>query len=143
MKSRAFGWVQDPGKIENLRRTVEVFDDQSSTYHELINELIPTLIEERDGRNCFISELKRTPLKLKYTDLKGTAFTPRKDSRCNGIIQALIKGQKREFIGDWPADNFIRWAHVLGFIHYDSNIDSFSITKFGLQYTRTQTGTSD
>lgn len=142
MKSHTFGWIQDPGKIGNLRRTVEVFDDQSSTYYELIDELIPTLIEERDGRDCFISELKRTPLRLKYTDLKGTAFTPRKDSRCNGIIQAVIKGQRREFIGDWPADNFIRWAHALGFIHYDSNIDSFSITEFGLQYTRTQTGTS-
>ena len=143
MKLHTFGWIQDSGKIENLRRTVEVFDNQSSTYHELIDELIPTLIEERDGRNYFISELKCIPLKLKYTDLTGTAFTPRKDSRCNGIIQAVIKGQKREFIGNWPADNFIRWAHAFGFIHYDSRTDSFSITKFGLQYTKTQTGTSD
>ncbi len=143
MAIRTFGWIQDPGKIENLRRTVEVFDDQSTTYRELIDTLIPTLVETQDGRNHFISELKRIPLKLKYKDLKGTAFTPRKDSRCNGIIQAAIKGQKREFISDWPADNFIRWAHALGFIHYDSGSDSFLITEFGLKYTKTEPDTSD
>ena len=143
MTTRTFGWIQDPGKTENLRRTVEVFYDQSPTYRELIDKLIPTLVEERDGRDHFISELKRIPLKLKYKDLKGTTFKPRKDSRCNGIIQAAIKGQKREFILDWPADNFLRWAHALGFIQYDRNTDSFSITEFGLQYTKTQTGTTD
>lgn len=143
MTTRTFGWIQDPGKIENLRRTVEVFDNQSPTHRELIDKLIPTLVEEQDGRSHFISELKRIPLKLKYKDLKGTAFKPRRDSRCNGIIQAVIKGQKREFISDWPADNFLRWAHAIGFIQYDSGTDSFSITKFGLQYTKTQSGTSD
>ena len=74
MKPHTFGWIQDPGKIENLRRTVEVFDNQSPTYHQLIDLLIPTLVEEHDGRVHFISELRRTPLKLKYKDLKGTAF---------------------------------------------------------------------
>ena len=143
MAIRTFGWIQDPGKIENLRRTVEVFDNQSPTYRELIGTLIPTLVEKRDGRDHFISELKRIPLKLKYKDLKGTAFTPRKDARCNGIMQAAIKGQKREFISDWPADNFIRWAHALGFIQYDSGSDSFLITEFGLKYTKTEPDTSD
>ena len=59
MTIRTFGWIQDPGKIENLRRTVEVFDNQSPTYRELIDDLIPTLVEKRDGRNHFISELNR------------------------------------------------------------------------------------
>lgn len=143
MAIRTFGWVQDSGKIKNLRRTVEIFYEQSPTYRELINKLIPTLVEEQDGRDYFISELKRIPLKLKYKDLKGSAITPRKDSRCNGIIQAAIRGQKREFISDWPADNFLRWAHALGFIQYDRNADTFSITEFGLRYTETQTDTPD
>ena len=143
MASRTFGWIQDAGKIENLRRTVEVFYDQSPTYRELIDKLIPTLVEKQDGRDHFISELKRIPLKLKYKDLKGTAFKPRRDSRCNGIMQAAIKGQTHGFILDWPADNFLRWAHALGFIQYDSGTDSFSITEFGLQYAKTQTGTPD
>ena len=36
MATRTFGWVQDSGKIENLRKTVEMFDRSSSTYQELI-----------------------------------------------------------------------------------------------------------
>lgn len=138
MSTRTFGWVQDPGKIENLRKTVEIFDHQSPTYKILIGKQIPALVEEHDGRDRFLSEMSKTPVKLKYTDLVGTAFTPRSQSRCNGILQAAIKGQRREFIGNWPADNFLRWAHALGFIQYDSGEDSFSITEFGLKYSRSQ-----
>ena len=140
MATRTFGWVQDPGKIENLRKTVEAFDHQSPTYKVLIGKQIPALVEERDGRDRFLSEMNKTPLKLKYTDLVGTAFKPRSQSRCNGILQAAIKGQRREFIGNWPADNFLRWAHALGFIQYDNSEESFSITEFGLQYTKSKQG---
>lgn len=143
MATRTFGWVQDPGKIENLRKTVEIFDRGSSTYQELIENRIPTLVQEQDGRNRFLSELSRIPLKLKYIDLVGTAFNPRSESRCNGILQAAIKGQRRAFIGDWPADNFLRWAHSLGFIQFDKNTDCFSITEVGLQYVKTKPGTFD
>ncbi len=138
MASRTFGWIQDAGKIENLRKTVEVFDQESPTYKILIEKHIPMLVEERDGRDEFLSKLSRIPLKLKYEDLVGTAFYPRLESRCNGILQAAIKGQRRGFIGNWPADNFLRWAHALGFIQYDSEADSFSITDFGIQYTRSK-----
>ena len=119
MATRTFGWVQDPGKIENLRKTVEIFDRSSSTYQELIENRIPALVQEQDERDRFLSELSRIPLKLKYTDLVGTSFKPRSKSHRNGILQAAIKGQRREFIGDWPADNFLRWAHALGFIQFD------------------------
>ena len=143
MARHTFGWVQDSGKIENLRKTVEVFDRNSSTYQELIENRISLLVQEQDGRDQFLSELSRIPLKLKYSDLVGTAFNPRSQSRCNGILQAAIKGQKRAFIGDWPADNFLRWAHALGFIQFDKNTDCFSITEVGLQYMKTKPGTSD
>lgn len=143
VKTRTFGWVQDPGKLNNLRRTVEVFDNQSSTHRELVDQIIPKLVEERDGKDQLIKEMSKDPLWLSYKDLVGTSFNPRADSRCNGIIQAAIKGQKREFIGDWPADNFVRWAHALGFIQYDHSSDSFSITEFGLKYTRSNLGTDD
>jgi hypothetical protein len=75
------------------------------------------------------------PLKVTYSHLVGTAFTPRSASRCNGIIQATVKGQSRDFIGDWPADNFVRWAHCLGFIKYDYADDTFAITSAGLELT--------
>ena len=127
MACRTFGWVQDPAKMENLRKTVEIFDKNSSTYRESIENHIPTLVQEHDGRNRFLSELNRIPLRLRYSDLVGTAFSPRSQSRCNGILQAVIRGQSRSAIVNWPADNLLRWAHAFGLIQYTENEDCFSI----------------
>lgn len=132
MASRTFGWVQDSHTIEKLQTTVEIFDHQSPVHRTLIDKQIPTLVREQDRRDRFLAELSRTPLKLKYKDLVGTA---RKDM-CTGILQASLKGQKREFMRNWPAENYLRWAHALGFIKHDRGTDSFSITEFGLKYTR-------
>ena len=143
MKTRALGWIQDGGKIENLRRTVEIFDHRSPTYQELIEKRIPRLVEEQDGRDRLLTELHKIPLTLTYKDLVGTAFKPRSESRCNGIIQAAIKGQNKPFIVDWAASSFLKWAHALGFIQHDKSEDSFSITDFGLQYARAKPGNTD
>jgi len=132
---RAFGWVQDPSNLRSLCDVVAIFDVNSQKHNELIKTVIPKLVEERDGRDDFIKVLQSTPLKIKYADLVGTSFTPRSTSRCNGIIQATVKGQGRDFIGDWPADNFVRWAHCFGFIKYDYTDDSFEITSKGLELT--------
>ena len=134
-KFRAFGWVQDPGNLRSLCDVVAVFDANSQKHKDLIKTIIPKLVEERDGRDEFVKTLLRTPLKIKYAELVGTAFTPRSISRCNGIIQATVKGQGRDFIGDWPADNFVRWAHCFGFIKYDYTDDTFEITDKGLELT--------
>lgn len=131
---RSFGWVQDPGKFENLKRIVGVFYFGSTIHQSLISAIIPDLIEERDGRDRFISVLSNQPLKLQYKDLVGKSFFPRSSARCNGILQAVLPGQKRAFQGDWPADNFLRWAHALGLIGYDYCSDSFEITELGKQY---------
>ena len=143
MASRTFGWIQDGGKIENLRRTVEIFDHQSPTYQELIEKRIPKLVEERDGRDRFLSDMSKTPMKLKYRDLVGTAFKPRSQSRCNGIIQAAIEGQNKPFLVDWAAASFLKWAHALGFMQHDKRDDSFSITELGLQYARAKPGNTE
>lgn len=137
---RTFGWVQDPGKFENLKRVVGTFYSGSAIHSELINSIIPTLVEERDGRDRFIHALNNQPLKLKYEDLVGTSFTPRASARCNGIIQAVLPGQKRPFQGDWPANNFVRWAHALGFICYDYIDDTFAITPLGRNYVESVDG---
>ena len=50
-----------------------------------------------------------------------------------------MPGQVRAFIGDWPADNFVRWAHALGFIEYHYEDDTFSITPSGLELTGART----
>lgn len=132
---RAFGWVQDPSNLRSLCDVVAVFDADSQKHKELINSIIPKLVEVCDGRNELIGALKQAPLKIKYTLLVGTSFTPRSISRCNGIIQATVKGQGRDFIGDWPADNYVRWAQCFGFIKYDYTDDTFEITAKGLELT--------
>ena len=81
---RTFGWVQDPGKFENLKRVVGTFYYGSAIHTQLIDTIIPTLVEARDGRDRFIEALNQQPLQLKYEDLVGTSFTPRSSARCNG-----------------------------------------------------------
>lgn len=125
---RTFGWVQDPSDFNSLYNVVSIFDNTSEMYKELINGRIDKLVEERDGKSHFLEALKEQHLKIKYSDLVGTSFTPRTSARCNGIVQATVKGQVRDFISDWPADNFVRWAQCLGFIKYNYFDDTFEIT---------------
>lgn len=132
---RAFGWVQDPSNFRSLCDVVAVFDSNSQKHKDLIRIIIPKIVEKRDGRDNLIKALQSTPLKIKYAELVGTSFTPRSMSRCNGIIQATVKGQGRDFIGDWPADNYVRWAHCFGFIKYNYTDDTFEITDKGLELT--------
>ncbi|NLD18848.1 MAG: hypothetical protein GX663_01175 [Clostridiales bacterium] len=137
---RAFGWVQDPSNLRSLCDVVAIFDETSKKHKELIDTIIPSLVEQRDGRELLIDVMNTRPLLIPYSMLVGTSFTPRKDSRCNGIVQATVKGQSRDFIGDWPADNFVRWAHAFGFIKYSYSDDAFSITSSGLELTKAKEG---
>lgn len=138
-KFRALGWVQDPSNLVSLCDVVAIFDKNSKKYKELIEKSIPTLVKSEDGQTKLLNALNAEPLKIKYNDLVGTAFIPRSASRCNGIIQAAIKGQIRSFIGDWPADNFLRWAHCFGFVKYNYYDDTFEITQNGLKLTAART----
>ena len=107
----------------------------------MFTNLISQKVLPRDGRQNLINELRSRDgynnyPKISYINLVGTAFTPRSSARCNGIIQALIPGQRRSFISDWPANNFIRWAETLGFIQYYPVDNAYSITSFGLTLTQ-------
>lgn len=140
MVERTFGWVQDPSDLTKLRRVVEVFCPDSQTHAELCEDLIPRLVEARDGRDDLLQAMRRNPLRLSYRELVGTGFTPRRNSRCNGIVQAALPGQKREFSLDWPADNFVRWAHALGFIQWEVSDDHFAATDAGIALSKTDPG---
>lgn len=134
---RTFGWIQNPGDFNKLKKVVQVFDHTADTHVDLKTNRIPSMIEERDGRDHFMEELNRIPLKLKYKDLTGSAFTPRSSARCNGIIQAIVPGQGgKKFVDDWTSDGFVRWAHALGFIDYEYATDSFYLTQSGFDYSR-------
>lgn len=127
--------MQDPSDFDALYKVVSIFNENSDTYKELVEYKINELVEERDGKETLLKALKERPLKIKYQDLVGTSFIPRSSARCNGIVQATVKGQKRPFISDWPADNFIRWAQCLGFIKYNYFDDTFEITEIGLEFS--------
>lgn len=138
-KLRTFGWVQDPSDFRSLCDVVAIFDENSQKHQELVTRVIPALVEERDGRQELLDALHKRPLRIKYTHLVGTAFTPRSAARCNGIVQAAVKGQVRPFIGDWPADNFVRWAQALGFLRYAYKDDTFEITEAGKALSQART----
>ena len=90
---RSFGWSQDASDFNSLKKVVQIFDSESTFHNELIKERIPLLISNIELINKFQNTLKNKPLKITYSDLVGTHLTPRKDSPCNGIIQASIPGQ--------------------------------------------------
>lgn len=136
IRIRTFGWIQNPSDFSKLKKTVQIFDHTSLVHVDLKENRIPSLVKEDDGRDRFIETLNQVPLKIKYSDLVGTSFKPRSSGRCNGIAQAIIKGQGKEFTDDWTADGFVRWAHALGFIEYDYQNDAFSITQIGFDFSR-------
>ncbi|WP_178842437.1 restriction endonuclease FokI C-terminal domain-containing protein [uncultured Treponema sp.] len=130
-KTRAFGWVQDSGDLNALCCVVALFDETSAFHKELVENKIPVLVAEENGKAEMLNALNSHPIAINYKLLIGSHTTPRNKSPCNGIVQAAVKGQKRNYIGDWPADNFIRWAQAFGFIAYNYDTDTFSITENG------------
>lgn len=140
---RSFGWVQDPSNLRSLCNVTAIFDENSRMHQALVNEIIPTLVEERDGREDLLDALRKRPLRIPYAKLVGTAFKPRNLSRCNGIVQATVEGQIRPFIGEWQADNFVRWAYAFNFIKYHYEDDTFEITKEGQELVCANKGSEE
>lgn len=131
---RANGWIQDASDFDNLYSFVSIFNKNSVLFPSMKEKLL-RIVEERDGRSRFIDLLNKEQIKLEYKDIVGTSFKPRKDSRCNGIGQLALTGQKREFQGDWPTDNFLRWAVALGFIKFNFLDDTYEITSHGIEFS--------
>ncbi len=135
---RSFGWSQDASDFRSLKKVVQIFDNKSEFNNNLIMVKIPKLVKDKNLIKKFQGLLKSEPLELSYSDLVGTHIIPRKDSPCNGIIQASICGQGRAYLTDWASDSFLRWAHLCGFVKYNGENDTFEITNEGLTYSRTE-----
>ena len=58
MANRSTGWIQDPGRLENLIKVVELFDHHSQTHLDLLRNLIPQKVLRRDGRQTLIDQLR-------------------------------------------------------------------------------------
>ena len=135
---RSFGWSQDASDFNSLKNVVQIFDIHSDFHKNLVGARIPLLIDDDNLIKKFQNILNNTPLKITYSDLVGTHSTPRKESPCNGIIQASICGQVKQYLSDWASDSFLRWAHLCGFVKYNGEDDTFEITDEGLTYSRTE-----
>lgn len=137
MVERTFGWVQEAYTISNLKNVVRVFVPDSEINKLLREDKIPSLISEKYHKDDMISYLSSDKMNIPYTFLKGKG-TPngytRTNAPCSGIIQAVLPGQRKEYQSDWPADSFLRWAVSIGFLNYDRENDTCSISELGYRY---------
>lgn len=137
MAERTFGWVQEAYTIANLKNVVRVFVPDSIINKLLKQDKIPRLISDEYHKDEMIEHLNSTEMNIPYTLLKGKG-TPkgytRTNAPCSGIIQAVLPGQRKEYQSDWPADSFLRWAVSIGFLNYDREKDTCSISELGYKY---------
>ncbi len=143
MTERTFGWIQEAYTIPNLKNVVRVFVPNSPINRLLKEDKIPRLISKENGAEEMIQFLSNTPICVPYTLLKGKG-TPkgytRTNAPCSGIIQAVLKGQRKEYQSDWPADSFLRWAISIGMLNYNRENDTCSITELGYSYATSDDG---
>lgn len=141
MVERTFGWIQEAYKISNLKNVVSVFVPNSPINRALKEDKIPRLISEENGSKEMIDHLNSDKICIPYMLLKGKGIPKgytRATSPCSGIIQAALKGQRKEYQSDWPADSYLRWAISVGLLDYDRNTDSCSITELGYAFASSE-----
>lgn len=157
MIKRTFGWIQNPNKLETLKKVVLIFTD-SSFKNEIITKNLPILLKngwiEPSIYNKIIYELKNN-YEYSYEILKGKGAgnKSRKNALCSGIIQLCINGQKnvsyknldenniickKLFTDDWTADGYLRWAIATGLIKYNKKKDTCCITALGKKLAETE-----
>ena len=143
---RTFGWVQNPGDLNKLKKMVSVFIFDSKENRWLRNEKLPLLLKYKlissSDYNVFIKSLSSQSICIPYKILKGK----RNDALCTGIVQAIIDGQhnrtykddkgksatfKKPFVDDWSAEGYLRWAISCGLLEYDEKSDSCYISELG------------
>ncbi len=146
MTERTFGWVQEAYTIPNLKNLVRVFVPNSTINRLLKENKIPRLISKENGAEDMMRFLDSDPICVPYVLLKGKG-TPkgytRSNAPCSGIIQAVLKGQRKEYQSDWPADSFLRWAISIGMLKYDRDNDTCSITELGNAYANSEDGSNE
>lgn len=152
MAKRTFGWVQNPGKLSNLKIAVSIFKKNSNYNKWLRNIRLPFLekygLISKENYGKFEDALSKEDIVIDYTMLKGQGAGKlgRANAICTGIIQAAIDGQqdrvfvddngieltiKKPYTDDWSAEGFLRWAISCGLLNYDSKTDTCSISELG------------
>ena len=135
-------WVQNCHSFSNLRKVIEIFVPGSNNHSYLSLTKIPKIVSDISVQNellLFLNNPSNIPLYV----LKGTSFTPRSSAQCNGLVQAAIDGQRRLFVDDWTAINFIKWAVICNFLDYDEDKQLFNITQLGRNLVATEIDSSE
>ena len=152
MAKRTLGWVQNPGKLSNLKIAVSIFKKNSNYNKWLRNIRLPFLekygLISKENYGKFEDALSKEDIVIDYTMLKGQGAGKlgRANAICTGIIQAAIDGQqdrvfvddngieltiKKPYTDDWSAEGFLRWAISCRLLNYDSKMDTCSISELG------------
>lgn len=158
MAKRTLGWVQNPGKLSNLKIVVSIFKKNSKYNKWLRNIRLPFLekygLISKENFSKFEDALSKEDIVIDYTMLKGQGAgkVGRANAICSGIVQAAIDGQqprtfidedgiefkiKKPYTDDWSAEGFLRWAISCGMLNYDSKTDTCSISELGSELADT------
>lgn len=159
MSKRTIGWVQNPGDLKKLRKVVGVFLKDSEENKWARGSRLPLLLGlnliSLADYNLFQNLLNQPIIEIEYSKLKGKGVQgkSRSESKCTGIIQAIIDGQqnksyednegnaitiKKPFTDDWSADGYLRWAISCGLLKYDRTTDKCSISTLGQKLISTE-----
>jgi hypothetical protein len=136
--NRPRGWIQDSGSLENLIKVVELFDKNSTTFANMLENEIISKVQDFDKQNSLLETLQNTNgyngnPSIDYNSLVGSRT---ENTIADSLVQVLLPGQNRLGIVDWACDNFIRFAYTLNFINFNEQTDSFTITEFGLELSQ-------
>lgn len=136
MAERPLGWVQNPSSFDSLKRTVQIFCPNTENYNYLCNA-IPRLVDDESTQQALLTALSNSKA-ISYRDLVGTGTSKRSEAPCDALVQASIHSQKesKPYIDNWSSDGFVRWAECLGFIAYNQDNDTFSVTFTGERFAR-------
>lgn len=156
MEQRTFGWIQNPSSTDNLKKVVSLFVPQSDFYKDMVDSKLPFLNQygflANNANNAlydeFLQALTQPAISYALLKGKGCGSGTRAGAKCSGLAQAALVGQrfvtytnngktlrcKKPYTDDWTADGFLRWAVSLGFLDYNYNDDSCSVTPLGKQF---------
>lgn len=152
-EKRTFGWIQNPSSTDSLKKIVSLFVPESDFYVEFVERRLPLirdahLLAQPDLYSKFQAALKEPRISYSLLKGKGAGNNGRKNAKCSGIAQAAIDGQqlriysinghevemKKPYTDDWSADGFLRWAVSIGFMDYNYDDDTCSVTESGKKF---------
>lgn len=151
MKTRTYGWIQNPSDFDKLRKTVEIFDSSTDHYKKLRDKVIKQeIIYFEDIRDSLQNKFDNDIECFTYNELAGTSMDknrkrPKKraDAEANALIQISLIPQQykrtgRKYSDDWTSDGFLRWAVSLNLVEVNRIKDTFCISDRGREYLETK-----